>query len=264
MTEEEIILNSEEEKSEGVAEETPISTTKTSPSSPTRSFLRLNDDILKRKESIAYFLASVILLAGVYLSELFHLLEKPLFSLVYNGNLNQMFFAVTSLLYIVGFLVAFHFTARKYIESPFCRTKGKIDLKRTIALYLMTLLPIIVVAIVLKFKFKIVYGLGEKITLMTLVGNATMYAQAIAKLFAITYFIYLIQRGCHLLFTANGHIPFGGIMALITFGIIEFFVNTTALSLIQLLLCLYYGVIWLVSEERFGITFMLSILLYVL
>ena len=221
----------------------------------------------KLSEGATYFLAAAVLLAGVYLSELFHLLEEPLFSLVYNGNLNEMFFAVTSFLYIVGFLFAFHFTARKYIESPFFRVKGKIDLKRTIALYLMTLLPIILVAIVLKFKFKIVYGLGEKITLMTLVGNATMYAQEAAKLVAITYFIYLIHRGVSSLFEIKGwlsYVPFGGIATILTFGIIEFFVNNTPLSLVHLILCLYYGVIWLVSEERFGITLVLSLLLYIL
>ncbi len=263
MTEEESKIENKEEI-EATVDEAPVSVDEAPAFVEKKPFLKINSSIEKRRESIFYFLAAAILLAGVYLSELFHLLEKPLFSLVYNGNLNQMFFAVTSFLYIIGFLFLFHFQARKYIKSPFFQTKGKIDLKRTVSLYLMTLLPIIIVGMVLKFKFKVVYGLGEKITLMTLVGNATMYAQAAAKLFAITYFIYLIQRGSHMLFDANGYIPFGGILAAVTFGIIEFFVNNTTLSVIQLLLCLYYGVIWLVSEGRFGVTYTLALLLYIL
>ena len=48
-----------------------------------KNFIRLNTDAEERRGCLKFFLAAAILLCGMYLSELFHLLEKPLFPLLF-------------------------------------------------------------------------------------------------------------------------------------------------------------------------------------
>lgn len=226
---------------------------------------RLNPNKEERKRCLPYFLAALILLVGVYASELFHFVEDALFSWIYSGNLNEMFFAIISMLYISGFMIVFHVYAKRFLKaSPFFINEQKTDWKRLIIIFVMTALPIIAVAAVMGFKFKLEYGLGERVTGMTLLGNGIMYVNAASKLFAAVYFIYLIERACHKLFEESGYIPFGGILLALTFGVLDAVLSPSAFGLLNAFLCLYYGVVYLVAEERFGVTFTVALLLYII
>lgn len=230
-----------------------------------KNFIRLNPDAEERRGCLKFFLAAAILLCGMYLSELFHLLEKPLFSLLFYGSVEKILFAACATVYLLLFFVFFHKVFYKKTGiTPFIKREEKLGLRRTAILYAMTVVPILAVGIALNFQFKIVLELGEKVTGLTLASNLCMYAYAAVKLLLAVYFIFLTETGFRKLFVGGKYIPYGGISLLLTFGIIEFFVTASAFSWLYLALCVYYGIIWLVAGQRFGLTYCLAIILYVL
>lgn len=226
---------------------------------------QLNSDRDMRRLSLRYFFAAGILLLGVYLSELFRLLKRPLFSKIYYGNLNTTFFALSAAAYIFLFILLFHRQVKKRLRtSPFVKHPAPLPLSRKGILYLLTVLPILLTAVMLDFRFKLIYELGERITGMSLLGNAVSYFLAAAKLFGVVYLIFLIEQGCDMLFTARPPIPIGGAAALLTFGVCELIFTGSAFGVLYALLFLYDGILYLISGRRFGVTFSLALILYIL
>ena len=226
---------------------------------------RICSDPAMRRLSLRFFAAAALLTLGVYASELFHLLEKPLFSRVYYGNLNATFFALTAAVYIFLFVLLLHRCIKKRLKvSPFEKHPAPMPLSRKALLYCLTVFPILLTTAFLGFHFKLIYELGERITGMTLLGNAVSYLFAGAKLFGAIYLIFLIERGCDALFVSRPPLPIGGAVALLTFGICELIFTSSAFSLLYALLFLYDGILYLISGRRFGVTYSLALLLYVL
>ena len=238
--------------------------TKTVQNRNSRQF-RISSDPAIRRLALRLFAAAGLLTLGVYVSELFHLLEKPLFSKVYYGNLNRTFFALTAAVYIFLFVLLLHRSIKKRLKvSPFEKHPARMSLSRKALLYCLTVVPILLTAAFLGFHFKLIYELGERITGMTLLGNAVSYLFAGAKLFGAIYLIFLIERGCDALFSSRPPLPIGGAIAFLTFGICELTFTSSAFSLLYALLFLYDGILYLISSRRFGVTYSLALLLYVL
>lgn len=230
-----------------------------------RTHFQINADRASRRLALRFFLAALLLTVGMYCSELFHLLEKPLFSKVYYGNLNATFFALSATAYIFIFILFFHrFVKRHLHATPFGKKDIRMSLGRKGILYLLTVLPVLLTAAMLNFSFKLIYELGERITGMTLLGNAVSYFFAAAKLFGAIYLIFLIERGCDSLFVECPPLPLGGFAALLTFGLCELIFTESVFLWLYILLFLYDGILYLVSGRRFGVTFALSLILYIL
>ncbi|MGM9553636.1 MAG: hypothetical protein ACI3V2_04970 [Faecousia sp.] len=230
-----------------------------------RTRFRINPDSYARRRSLRYFFAAGVLLLGVYFSELFRLLKKPLFSKVYYGNLNTTFFALSAAAYIFLFILVLHRQIKKRLHvSPFQKHPEPLSLSRKGILYLLTVLPILLTAAMLNFRFKLIYELGERITGMSLLGNAVSYFLAAAKLFSAVYLIFLIEHGCDILFSSRPPVPLGGAAALLTFGVLELVFTGSAFGVLYALLFLYDGILYLISGRRFGITFALALILYIL
>lgn len=218
-----------------------------------------------RKRGVRELTAALFLILGVYVSQLLHLLEAPLFSKVYYGNLNSTFFAVLAALYIYLFAILFHRRMKKRFGiSPFQKFREKFFLKRKLALYIMTVLPIVLTAAALNFKFKIIFELGERITGMTLVGNAVGYIYAAAKIFCAIYVIFLVEDAFDNLFERKPRLPYGGLAAMLTFGFLEMLFANSMFAWLYFALFLYFGVIYLASGKAFAVTYAISMILYVL
>lgn len=230
------------------------------------TFLGLNGNAEERKSSLPYFLSALILVIAVYLSELFYLIEEPLFGWIYYGNITHLLAQGLACIYMIAVIIVFHKLFKHYLkDTPFFhKRKQKVRPLRRLALYLMTLLPVLITAMVLGFKFKLVVNLGEQITLFTLLENVGTLVVASIKILSAIYCIFLIERGCRKLFDANKFIPFGGIFCMIFYGVIEFLVAGGAFAVLNLILYLYFGVVYIVSEGRFAVTYLIAVLLFVL
>lgn len=219
----------------------------------------------KKRSSWWYILSALILFAGVYLSELIYFVEDLLFSWIYYGNLNAMFVAVVSAAYIFVFISVFHKQLkRRFGESPFANCKQKMRTGQKAILYFMTVMPILIVAVSLGTQFKLVYELGERVAAMTMLGNLARYVNAAAKLFCAVYLIWLVESACDHLPSRIQWIPFGGLGAMLSFGLMEILVTPSEFSLLYFFLHLYIGVIYRMSDRRFGVTYGIAVVLYIL
>ena len=209
--------------------------------------------------------AAFVLPVGMYLSEFSVFLEEPLFEKIYYGNLNTMFYHIACAAFIFAFVAVFHKLIKKHTGfTPFGAIEGKLGLKRKAILYAMTVLPVFITGAALDFRFKLVYGLGERVTGMTLLGNGVGYIHAAAKLMCALYFIALIEQAFEAIYHSVRPVPVGGILAAATFGVAEMIFAPSAFSLLYLFLIGYFGVVYLVSEKRFGITYALALIMYIL
>jgi hypothetical protein len=162
------------------------------------------------------------------------------------------------------FYIFFHKVVKKHVGySPLFNKHEKMTVKRKILLYLLTALPVVITAIALGFKFKLEYGLGERVTAMTLVGNAGLYLLSSIKLFGALMMIAFLDRAYNKLFKVNGYIPFGGIIVALTYGAIEFAINPNIFTLLNILYYVYFGIIYQLSEERFGVAYACSVVLMI-
>ena len=67
-----------------------------------------------------------------------------------------------------------------------------------------------------------------------------------------------------MIFKTKYVIPYGAIFALLTFGLIDFFVLTMDLRLFYLVMSFLYGIIYLVADKKFMTTWALCYLIYLL
>ena len=221
--------------------------------------------ITDRHEASKCLAAAFILPVGMYLSELSVFLEEPVFTRIFYGNLNTMFYHIACALFVFAFIWAFHRLKGRFTAfSPFEKVEGKLSTKRKLILYLMTVIPVFITGASLGFRFKLVYELGERVTGMTLLGNGVGYVHVAAKLLCVLYFIALIEAAFEGIYHSVRPIPVGGILALCTFGVGEMIFNPSMFSLLYLFLIGYFGVVYIVSEKRFGVTYALALIMYIL
>lgn len=222
--------------------------------------------ITKDKTSIKYFIAAGIILLCLY-SNVIADLFIPIFDNIYYGNLVDMFVAIISAIIWGLEILAIVLVCKKIGIELFTpkENKGKeLKLWKVIVLFALTVLPMLIISACLSWKVKIVYALGERVTTVGLACNVCEILAYAVRMVLMLMFISCVQKGFELLFKTNYIIPFGAIIALITFGLIDFFVLAMDLRVFYLLVSFLYGVIYLIANKKFNITWILCYLIYLL
>lgn len=221
---------------------------------------------VKDKGCIKYFVLACVVLLCLYTSA-FAKVFNPIFDDIYYGNLTKMFEAVVSAV-IWGVEVGLiAFCCKKFNINIFTdkEKKGK-ELRtwRVILLFVLTLIPMIAISATLNWKVKIVHALGERVTVMTLLCNVAEILAYAVRMILMVMFIASVQKGFETIFKTKYIIPYGAILAFLTFGLIDFFVLAVDLRVFYLMVSLLYGIIYLVADKRFSTTWVLCYLIYLL
>lgn len=220
----------------------------------------------KDKSYFKYFIVAGIILLCLYSNAVAKLFE-PIFDNIYYGNLVDMFSAIISALVWGVEIVALIFVCRKIGVKLFTirQNRGKeLKLWKVIVLFVLTVLPMIVISACLSWKVKIVYALGERVTTVGLVCNVCEILAYAVRMILMVMFIASIQKGFEILFKTKYVIPYGAIFALITFGLIDFFVIAMDLRVFYLVVSFLYGIIYLVADKKFAVSWILCYLIYLL
>ena len=222
--------------------------------------------IAKDKKSIKYFLLSGILLICIY-SNVIAKVFNPIFDNIYYGNLTKMFEAVISAIIWgveIGIIAFVYKKLNLQIFTDKEKKKAELQTWQIILLFIITLLPMLIISASIGWKVKIVYALGERVTLIGLLCNACEILAYAVRMVLMIMFIVSIQKGFETIFKTQYLIPYGAIFAFLTFGIIDFFLLTMDLRIFYLIVSLLYGIIYLVADRRFCITWILCYLIYLL
>ena len=226
----------------------------------------------EKRLAALYMIFAAAIIFCVYVVQILHLLERPLFSRIYYGNLPKLMYNACSIILWVPMLVGVHLLLKKYTgRKAFHRSHREISLKRILLLYACTVVPIFIVSAALGFKLKIVYELGSRITGVQAWSNASAYLYGGVKLLFFVIFIELVQETGELLYKGEKSplIPWGGIAAMLIFGfgdVIVAYATGSGIMFAWLYLAfdLIYGVIFLVSNRSFYVTFILSLIIFIL
>ena len=222
--------------------------------------------ITKDKSCIKYFCLAGIILLCLY-SNVLAKVFVPIFDNIYYGNLVNMFVGLTSAAIWGVEAVIIAFVCRKLDIKIFTpkEQKGKeLQTWQVILLFVLTILPMFIISAYLNFKLKIVYALGVRVTTMTLIGNVAEIIAYATRMVLMIMFIACVQNGFELIFKTKYIIPFGAIFAFLTFGLIDFLVLSMDLRAFYLCVSLLYGVIYLVANKKFEVTWILCYLIYLL
>ena len=222
--------------------------------------------IVKDKTCIKYFCLACVILLCLY-SNVLAQIFVPIFDNIYYGNLVNMFVGLTSALIWGVEAIIIVFACKKLDIKIFTpkEQKGKeLQTWQVIILFVLTILPMFIISAYLNFKLKIVYALGVRVTTMTLIGNVAELIAYAARMVLMVMFIASIQKGFEIIFKTKYIIPYGAIFAFLTFGLIDFFVLGMDLRAFYLIVSLLYGVIYLVANKKFAVTWILCYLIYLL
>lgn len=217
----------------------------------------------KDKQSIKYFCLAFGILIGLYLSKISDLFI-PLFDNVYYGNLVVMFVAVSNMIIWgieIGLLI---FLCKKFNMQLFSKEKKELPLKNVIILFVLTLVPMLIMSACVGWKVKIVYDLGVKVTAMTLLCNACQMLSYAVRMVLIIMFIASVQKGFEMIFKTKYVIPYGAIVAILTFGLIDFFVLGLEFRVFYLIVSFLYGIIFLIAKRKLGVSWVLCYLIHLL
>ena len=222
--------------------------------------------IVKDKNSIKYFVVAGVILLCIYSNALADLFV-PIFDDIYYGNLVKLFVALCSAIIWAIEIFAIVLLCKKLGVKLFTakEDKGKqLQTWKVILLFVLTVLPMLIISACISWKVKIVYALGVKVTSVGLACNACEILAYAVRMVLMVMFIASIQKGFDLIFKTKYTIPFGGIVAFLTFGLIDFFVLAMDLRVFYLIASLLYGVIYLVADKKFAVTWVLCYLIYLL
>jgi len=228
------------------------------------SFITVKDEI-NIKKIVILIVTSVIFLASIYIARLFHLLEEPLFSLIYYGNLNGVFYAACSFLFYLAVVIVTNIILKKKFKFRlFEKNKKPISIVNRAIIYIIVLGFGLGISIYLNFKLKIVYELGERITGMQLLSNGVSYVMEAMKILIAVCIICLIQETFENIFESKIPIPYGGLVLFLTYGVLEFIFNYSTFSPIYFVFTFVYGIIYLLTNKRTLLTFLVSLILFLL
>jgi len=222
--------------------------------------------IVKDKTYIKYFIMAGITLLCLYSNALADLFI-PIFDDIYYGNLVKMFVAIASAIIWGIEILIITFVCKKIgIELFTAKENRDKQLKtwKVILLFILTILPMLIISGCINWKVKIVYALGERVTSIGLACNACEILSYAVRMILMIMFIVSIQKGFENLFKTKYIIPYGAIFAFLTFGIIDFFVFAVDLKVFYLIVSLLYGIIYLVADKKFAVTWLLCYLIYLL
>lgn len=229
----------------------------------------MNMKFVKDKSSIKYYILMMITVICVYSCKLTELLI-PLFEKVYYGNLVNVFVNVCNLfLWLIEFLIIFFVCKKLGIKIFTTSEKHEMKLSRLIVLFIFAVVPMLVISVYLGFTLKIVYDLGSRVTILGLLGNVANMASWLVRMVFIVMFINFAHLAIekNITFKAgflNKYFPWGSILSLLIFGILDFFFISTSLKWFYLVLSFYYGIIYLLSDRKFMPTYLISYLIWLL
>lgn len=219
--------------------------------------------VVKDKSCIKYFALAGIILLCIYSNVIADLLV-PLFDDIYYGNLVKMFVAITSAIIWGIEVAAIIFVCRRLNIKLFSNSKKELQTWQVILLFVLTIMPMLIISACINWKVKIVYTLGVRVTAISMVCNACEMLAYAVRIILMIMFIASIQQGFEIIFKTKYIIPYGAILAFLTFGLIDFFALSVDLRIFYLVASVLYGIIYLIAGRKLRTTWALCYLIYLL
>ncbi|MFI3329738.1 MAG: hypothetical protein R3Y05_04555 [bacterium] len=216
------------------------------------------------KENLKYIyitLSLFFLLISTNLVRVFHFL----YNAINYGLFNEIFRLSLSFFYLViGLLIVV-----KIFKIKLPQKKELLSIKRVLILYAVALVPIVIMSAALGWEVKIFFDIQDNSTGGSIIEHFINIAVCIPKLFIVTLIIHYSQLFFEKSITFNKEnlikfIPFGGIIALLTFGLFELIFGVHHFNIFYLLINIYFGFIYLLTNKSVPKSYIIILLIYLL
>jgi len=225
---------------------------------------------IKDKSSIKYYILALACVLCVYSSQISNLFI-PIFDNVYYGNLVKMYVSISNMVIWGIELIALYLVCRK-LKVPVFKNVNKskeLPFLRLVLLFVLTILPMIAISVYLNFQVKIIYQLGIRVTSVGLSNNACEILSWLLRFAFMILFIHFMHLGLETNFKfktdkLNKYFPWGAILSILVFGLIDFFLFPVDLNWFYLIMTFWYGIIYIVADKKVLTTYVISYLIWLL
>ncbi len=216
------------------------------------------------KENLKYIYVILTLIFLIFSVKIVTVFEF-LYRLVGYGLMNEVFeYSLGTVYLLIGLIVTF-----KIFKFEKKEKKGLLPVKRVLILYLMTLIPILIISASFGWEVKIFFDIPDNSTGTSIINHFVNILLYLPKLMIVTLIIHFSQYLFEESVTFNKEnikrfIPFGGFVALLTFGLYELITGAHDLNILYLLFNIYFGFIYLATDKSIIKSFCLITLIFLL
>ncbi len=183
------------------------------------------------------------------------LVFKPLYNKVYYGQSNDIFYYVLSMIVLALFMILIELCLKKKLNVLY-EKKKEISYRNTIIVFLITFITIFIISAIIRFHVKPFYDLGNNTTGFSIIIKAV---EILYLIMLAAYVVKIIESFQYALDdiipfknpNINKYFPYGGICAMLTFGVYALIMGIFTLPVLFFFLILLYGEIYLLAERSF-------------
>lgn len=212
--------------------------------------------------------AAGVTLAAVFLTRLLWLFE-PVLDLIYYGTLSETIYYITLGVLSTVYIVFLNIFVKKYCgERIFLPRKGEMSITSLLAMIAVAAVTVFVTSAGFGFKLKLQVEMGTGVTMATALVNIAVYFYYAFHLWLALAAATLVQRALSVLVPAKFTVPWGSVMLVAVFGVLElvFEAGTTdhLYPWLYFLFTFVYALAFELSEHRFHTTFWFAVVVMVL
>lgn len=222
----------------------------------------------EKRTAFILLIAAGVTLGVLFLSRLLWLF-KPLFLLVYYGTLPIVLYYITLLVVFTVFVILLNIYIKRHCGIRlFVPQKKHMDVPRTLAVIAIGAAVVLLISAGFKFKVKIQVEMGSGVTMATALINLAIYIYYALHLWLGLIAAALVQRALTILIPTKYSVPWGAILLVTVFGLIEFaleFGTTPHMyPWLYYLLTFAYAAVYELTGRSFHLTFWACVIIMVL
>lgn len=223
---------------------------------------------LEKRRAYVMLIAAGVTLGVLFLSRIFWLF-KPLFDLVYYGTLPVILYYILVGIVFTVFVVLLNIYLKKHCSLRlFLPQEKQMDVPRTLAIIAVGAIAVLCISAGFKFKVKIQIEMGSGVTMATALINLAIYIYYGLHLWLGLIAAALVQRALSILIPTRYSVPWGAILLVTVFGLVEFaleFGTTSHLyPWLYYILTYVYALIYELTDRSFHLTYWACIIIMVL
>ncbi|MCH5155630.1 MAG: hypothetical protein J1F69_03400 [Clostridiales bacterium] len=222
----------------------------------------------EKRRAFTMLAAAGVTLALLFLSRLFWLF-KPLFDLVYYGTLPIILYYILLGIVFTVFVILLNRYLKKHCGiRMFLPQDNHVSIPNTLAIIVIGALTMLFISIGLKFKVKVQVEMGFGVTMATALINLAIYVYYGLHLWLGLIAAALVQRALDILLPTRYSVPWGAILLVTVFGLMEFALEigttTHMYPWLYYILTYVYAAVYELTGRSFHLTFWACIIIMVL
>ncbi len=222
----------------------------------------------QKRKAYVMLAAAGVTLGALFLSRLFWLF-KPLLDMIYYGTLSEvLYFLALAIMFTVYVVFLHRFVKRHCGYGVLSRGKSEVGTLCTLIIIAIGATTFFCISAGFGFKVKIEVEMGAGVTIATALTNIAVYVYYGLHLWLGLIAAALFQHAMGILVPTPRSIPWGAILLVTVFGLIELilelYTTTHVYPLLYYGLTYVYATVYELSKRSFHLTFWACVVIMVL